>query len=52
MIRFLTLAVGAWDRQVVVVVRVLLVRGRRVAIRSPDPGGPVAVFGDLALEQL
>ena len=52
MIRFLTLAIGAWDWQVVVVVRVLLVLGCRVAIRSPDPSGQVAVLGNLALEQL
>ena len=50
MIRLLTLASGARDRQITIIIRILLSLGRWAAIRSPDSGSKVAILGSLALE--
>ena len=51
-IRVLTLAVDMGDGDVVIIIRVLFARGSRTAVLSPYPGSQIAIFNELALEQL
>ena len=51
-IRVLTLAIGAGDGDVIIIIQIRLARRSRTAIRSPDPVEQVAVFSELAVEEL
>ena len=51
-IRVLTLGLDSGDRDVVIIIRVLFARRRRTEVWSPDSGGQITIFDDLALERL
>ena len=51
-IRVLTLGLDLGDRDVVIIIRIIFTFRGRTEIRGPDSGGQIAIFEDLALEQL